>query len=248
MKNILFLVIMTIFLFSCNEEGNEKSGTIDSFSLYIPFTKLDIEENLVNKIINTKIKYTDEEVIYYNNSHQILKEITILTDFKDVNLSKVIVNYKEATIWQPDSKSFFVNNGKIGDSLIKFKENINLIDYELNGIIQRFNLKLDMPVRFKNLNFNDIVNKKKDLILNWNSNTSKYAELSFTDINMDESGSWLIPNTGSIRLSSNILNDLKSGIYNFKIKRFDFIPFEIEEGKNILIQFESSQSIAIKLE
>lgn len=247
----LSILLVFIFAISCQENDDNQDGVIDSKSVYEEYAYLDLERYLVNKVVTTKIEYIDENLSYDINQNQIQNYTSISSEFENIDLTNVFFNDKESKLLEYTEMKFFVNGGLNEDSLLKFNDFDNSIELNYNNKSKILKFKLVEPVIFKNLKRDDIVSKNSDLILNWNSNINKYAMLNIRSSNFmkdNVNNSWLIPNTGSITLSKKLLKDYKSGSYNFTITRYDFIPLEIEEGKNCLIEFESSQGIAVKLE
>lgn len=251
MKKQLAILILFLFTLSCQENDDNQNGVIDSFAIFEDYKYLTLEKYLVNKVVTTKIEYIDEDLSYDINQNQIQNYTSISTEFENIDLTNVFFNDKESKLLEYTEMKFFVNGGLNEDSLLKFNEFENILELDYNNKSKIYKFKLSEPVTFKNLKRDDIVSKNSDLILNWNSNVSKFAMLNIRSSNFmkdNVTNSWLIPNTGSITISKKLLKEFKSGIYNFTITRYDFIPLEIEEGKNCLIEFESSQGIAVKLE
>jgi hypothetical protein len=248
MKKTLILFIVIIICISCKKEDEINDGILASFTTPIPFAYLDLERFVVNKVVNCNIEYVDENISYNVNNHQIKNSTIIYTRFEEINLSQVIINGKESKLEEFSTSKFFLNGSDNEDSVLKFNNYENIIELDIDGERTSLKFTLDQPVKFKNIKRDDIIKKNSDFTIYWNSNTSRYAKLSYVNDDVTDSGSWLISNTGSIILSKKLLKELKSGTYNFTIERFDFIRQEIEEGKNCLIEFESSHSVAVKIE
>lgn len=245
--NVVFICLVFLAI-SCKNEDENNDNVITTFKTLIPFAYLEFERYLVNKVVNSNIKYLDENVSYNVNHHQIEKYSSIKTDFEEINLSQVIINGKESKLQEFSNSKFFLNGSDDEDSLLKFNNYENIIELEIDGERTLLKFNLNEPVKFRNLKRDDVISKNSNFTINWNSHTSRYAKLSYVNDDQSKTGNWLISNTGSVTLSSKFLKTLKSGTYNLKIERFDFIPLEIAEGQNCLIEFESSHSIAVKIQ
>ena len=252
MKHLLIFLTFSILIYSCKEKVENEDGIIESFDNYIDYAYLDLERHLVNKVVTCKIKYQDENVNFNGNNEQIEKSTLINTYFERINLNQVFINDKESNLWDSGNGTNYFTNGALNeDSLLKFNNFNNKIDLQINDELKNLNFNLSEPVKFKNLFKGDKISSNSNFTINWNSNVSQFAKLEITNSNFQgelESYSWLIPNTGSITISKKILKDLNKGTYIFEITRYDFIPLEIEESKNCLIEFESTQSISVEIE
>ncbi len=245
MKKILLILYILSICFSCNDEI-ENDGYINNRGFYLDEEQLIKERNKTNLSFYTLIRMVNDSSIVENNN-VLEKSIHYKTDDFTSNISKLFLNEVEHT--KTDTKSFIYSE-EIINSNLKFND-INKIKLVTSDTINNLDFLIEDPVKFINLSKDGLISKNKNLYLEWKNNESSYARLNILSSNLainEFIQSWLIPNTGKIGISSKFLKTLKNGTYNFTIERFDFIPLEIEEGKNCLIEFESSHSIAVKIE
>jgi len=158
--SILFFLVLSLFIFSCSEEENEKKINLDDVYLTI-FENIDLTDVSSDLTLPTKV---DEVVIVWDSSNE-----DVLTNEGKVTRKEIdtVVTLNATLVYNGDVKKYTESVTIKGTGVIEVKPNLHEIfenvfaGIDLNGVKDNINL----PVKVENVTI-EWVSSNPDVVSN----------------------------------------------------------------------------------